>query len=170
MRAVRSRAAPSVAALSYVGCLLHILRLTIGAYNHSGEQMPDAWVITLWWALPSLVAPLSAIPVAMGIQWLFSRPSSFASIIADGQFCFYSVTILAAAWYDIRELHMGGQFVDIWIILIGTLATLGYGILATDHLGEKQVTKGRAATMSVVIGLASIALAFHVHTMVVVAH
>jgi hypothetical protein len=132
--------------------------------------MPDAWVITLWWALPNLLAPLLVIPAAMGIQWLFSRPVSFSSIIADGQVCFYSLTILTAAWYDIRELHKGGQFVDTWVILIGMLAILGYGILATDHLGGKQVTQRRAATMSVVIGLASIALAFHVHTMVVAAH
>jgi hypothetical protein len=108
--------------------------------------------------------------MVLRIQWLFSRIPSFSAVIEDGQLCFYSMAILATAWYDFREQHLHGAFIfelDAWIGFVGVLATLGYGILASDHLGSKMVSRDRAAILSVVIGLASITLALYVHHMVV---
>jgi hypothetical protein len=128
------------------------------------------WGNLFWWALPNLFVPLVTIPIAMWIQWLFSRPTSFAAVVQDGQVCFYSIALLAAAWYDVSELRSIGvplSFLEIWFLFIGAPALLAYGILASDHLGRKMVTPRRAAVTSVVVGLASIGLALYVHYMVI---
>ena len=103
---------------------------------------------------------------------MFGRPASFSAVIADGQVCFYGIAILAAAWYDLRDL---AEFMPIasmqsCIFLVGAIAASLYGVLASDHLGARMVSVGRAAVVSIVIGLASISLALIVHSKVVLAH
>jgi hypothetical protein len=131
--------------------------------------MSTNWVNTFWWAVPNLFFPLLAIPIVMGIQWLSAKRPSFQAIIEDGQICFYSIAILAAAWYDLKEYAHSGKNIgemDTWVVIVGGLATLGYGIMASDHVGAKTLSRDRAAVASVIIGIASIALALQVHTMV----
>jgi hypothetical protein len=108
--------------------------------------MARNWVITFWWALPNLIVPLLAIPVVMVIQWMSRKRPSWQAVIEDGQVCFYSIAILASAWYD--------------------LATLAYGIMASDHMGAKTLSRDRAAAVSVAVAVASIGLALQVHSMV----
>lgn len=127
---------------------------------------------TFWWAIPNLVVPLLAIPVVMGIQWLSMKRPSFQAIIEDGQVCFYSIAILAAAWYDLKEFSQTGHPIgglDTWIFTIGVFATLGYGIMASDHVGAKTLSRSRAAVVSTVICLASIVVAVEVHYAVLAA-
>jgi hypothetical protein len=131
--------------------------------------MPRNWMTTFWWAIPNLVVPLLAIPVVVLIQWMSRKSPSWQAVVEDGQLCFYSIAILAAAWYDLKELTRKGEYVggmDSWIFLVGLLATLAYGIMASDHIGAKTLSRDRAAVVSVAVALASIGLALQVHSMV----
>jgi hypothetical protein len=131
--------------------------------------MARNWVITFWWALPNLIVPLLAIPVVMVIQWMSRKRPSWQAVIEDGQVCFYSIAILASAWYDLKELMRKGEAIDgmdSWIFLVGVLATLAYGIMASDHMGAKTLSRDRAAVVSVAVAVASIGLALQVHSMV----
>jgi hypothetical protein len=127
------------------------------------------------WALPNLIVPLFVIPIAMGIQWMFRRRPDWKAVIEDGQLCFYSVTILGSAWYDLKELPTkpGGADtflsigMDTWILMIGGFSMLGYGIMASDHLGARALDRDRAAVVSILAALASIGIALHVHRLVV---
>lgn len=134
----------------------------------------SGWVNTLWWAIPNLIVPLLTIPIVMGIQWLFQKQPSFQAIIEDGQVCFYSIAVLAAAWYDLKSFYETSNTtgnLDTLIFFVGALATLGYGIMASDHVGAKTLSRSRAAVVSTVLGLASIAVAIQVHhTVAAVAH
>ena len=83
--------------------------------------MARNWVITFWWALPNLIVPLLAIPVVMVIQWMSRKRPSWQAVIEDGQVCFYSIAILASAWYDLKELMRKGETIDgmdSWIFLV----------------------------------------------------
>ena len=126
----------------------------------------SGWINTFWWAIPNLVVPLLTIPIVMAIQWLFQKQPSFQAIIEDGQVCFYSIAILAGAWYDLKEFYTTSNTtgsLDTWIFFVGALAMLGYGIMASDHVGAKTLSRSRAALVSTVLGLASIAVAIQVH-------
>jgi hypothetical protein len=71
--------------------------------------------------------------------------------------------------YDLKELMRKGEAIDgmdSWIFLVGVLATLAYGIMASDHMGAKTLSRDRAAVVSVAVAVASIGLALQVHSMV----
>ena len=133
------------------------------------------WGETFWWTIPNIIVPLLTIPIVMFIQWLSNKQPSWQAIIEDGQVCFFSIALLAASWYDLKSIMHRlpiESLVGIYtlIFLIGALAALGYGIMASDHQGAKMLSRARSAGTSVVIGLASIGVATYVHSIVAGAH
>ena len=95
---------------------------TFAQDRYKRDTMARNWVITFWWALPNLIVPLLAIPVVMVIQWMSRKRPSWQAVIEDGQVCFYSIAILASAWYDLKELMRKGEAIDAmdsWIFLVG---------------------------------------------------
>ncbi len=91
---------------------------------------------TSYWVFTNLIVPLLTIPIVMGIQWACSRPTSWQSVIEDGQVCFYGATVLAAAWYELSEVAATRPVTGTqgWVAPVGAIATLSYGVLASDHL------------------------------------
>jgi hypothetical protein len=114
------------------------------------------------WAMVNLVFPLGAIGIVLLIQWLSNKRVSLSAVIKDGQVCFYAVGILAAAYYDLQTVVHSSQVsgMSSWTLVVGSIAAVGYGLLAADHLGAHNFSTDRAAILSWVVGIAAFFLAF----------
>jgi hypothetical protein len=124
------------------------------------------------WGLINLLIPLCIIPIAASCAWLRRENIQWLKILRDGQLCFYSICIMAASGYDVRE-NWEKPYVSamLWaIILLGGCAILFFGLIFADGDGtlghQRRFDDTRVVHLSSFIAFASACTAWVAHAVI----